>query len=306
MLQRGVETANRKERIMNTSASTYLTNFDSETKLRLPSIEDIEFSTLISIGRRVYSIGGTKDTKTLEAVPDCYFATVYSNEEIGEFEKTTPLPEGLVFSSCAVIDDEIYVFGGVRDNDDISDLIYKSKILYSGNLTTWEVVGKLPTPICDAAVVCVKNRVFLIGGVVGKGAINVSNKVHYTDIGKEDTFKWVESSTLPFSITQAKAVIIEESVCLIGGKIRFKETDNELDFPEIDESGVSDLIFKIPVTKDKLLDTDKLETVGSLPEPLVPNEVRYSFDKLWVSGVWDGHNLYYRTYSANICKDNWR
>ena len=250
MFQHGVETTNHKERIMNTSASTYLTNF--------------------------------------------------------KFEKTTPLPEGLVFSSSAVIDDEIYVFGGVRDNDDISDLIYKSKILYSGDLTAWEVVGKLPSPIYGAAIVCVKNRVFLIGGAVGKGAINVSNRVYYTDIGKEDTFKWVESSTLPFSITQAKAVNVEESVCLIGGKIRFKESDNELAFPEIDESGVSDLIFKIPVSSSLSLVTDKMEVIGNLPEPLVPNEVRYTPDKLWVSGEWDGHNLYYRTYSVDICKDNWR
>ncbi|MPY87045.1 MAG: hypothetical protein GEU99_03905 [Luteitalea sp.] len=75
-----------------------------------------------------------------------------------------PMPEALSDAACAVVSDELYVFGGGADG-----VVRKDALVHSGGHWRWLPEAELPEPRLYAAAVSVDNAIYLLGGLARSG-----------------------------------------------------------------------------------------------------------------------------------------
>ncbi len=114
---------------------------------------------------RVYIVGGHTGW-TSPVVSTIYTATINSDGIIGPWTTATPLPIAFGSSSAFITKNRVYLFGGHNGTSVIST-VYVASINSDGTLGTWVVSNSLPGALCQSKCICVKNRVYLIGGFNG-------------------------------------------------------------------------------------------------------------------------------------------
>ncbi|MBU1355757.1 MAG: T9SS type A sorting domain-containing protein [Candidatus Edwardsbacteria bacterium] len=72
------------------------------------------------------------------------------------------MPEGRIASSCAVVGDTLYVFGGTNASG-----ISRSCYAYSFNQNIWTIKDSMPTARSYSAAVTVNGKIYVLGGYTG-------------------------------------------------------------------------------------------------------------------------------------------
>jgi len=142
-----------------------------------------------------------------------YFDFNFPDGENWETTKRT-LPEHLYDSQVAVIDQDIYLFGGAG-----SGKILKAPI---NNPTEWVDTGAtLPAPLSGSQLAIVDNNIYLFGGIDQNG--NSTSVIYTASIF--DPYTWNNYGlTLPAPLSYSQLAIIDGYIYLFGGKT-VKATD---------------------------------------------------------------------------------
>ncbi len=123
--------------------------------------------TAVSHGKTVYVIGGlTGDGK--DNTPSVERAEV-GDLGVGAFSETTPLPAKRSHHAAVVIDDTIYVLGGLTgdpagQNEGYSDVL-RSVLGADGTPGPWEHAGDLPYNLATHAAFAHAGKLYVLGGV---------------------------------------------------------------------------------------------------------------------------------------------
>jgi len=116
---------------------------------------------------RIYLIGGTSTWGGPGlSHSEVYYASVNADGTIGSWTATTPLPDRRELLGVALMDDAIFVTGGMKTPEiTFHDEAYKAEINPDGTVGSWQELQNLPEPREFHTSFAYKGRVYVIGGV---------------------------------------------------------------------------------------------------------------------------------------------
>ena len=126
----------------------------------------------------------------------------------GTWTEVSPLPVPLTASSAAVLNDAVYVGGGMTTpNGGPSDWFGR----YDPETDTWNRLADLPDPIHHHSLVSASGKIWLVGGIRGSG---VSNQVSSYSPTEND---WRPEPDMPLGRGAHAAAVFEDQIYVIGG-----------------------------------------------------------------------------------------
>ncbi|HAF94741.1 MAG TPA: hypothetical protein DER10_04040 [Elusimicrobia bacterium] len=145
-----------------------------------------------------------------------------------QFSEITPLPQGLLAHSAVVINNMVYVAGGVGDTGGVlgkggflNDVYYCAGINADGTLGEWKVASSMPEVLGLGmhASVAYDSQIYVLGGTNMFGA---RNRVYRSAINADGALAgWVVSTPLPNAGLMAHdAVIAGGRIYALGGIVR--------------------------------------------------------------------------------------
>ena len=181
----------------------------------------------ISQGHHIYIIGGTNTEDDIAAGNTKVERFNPSNESI---EEVAPLNEARHDAFGAVMNDKIYVAGGIQMREQRCRLLNTCEV-YDPSTNEWHLMAELCVPRHSASMVCFKEALYVIGGLK-----NTNNQVVTRELSVEmfdfETSEWKKKSTIPVSgerdkqihykactATIHKDVLVEENLVDSGQKV---------------------------------------------------------------------------------------
>jgi len=157
----------------------------------------------------VYCVGG------FDANGHDYTNTYYaalSPTGIGNWTPTTPYPEAVDSSGCAVWSSTIYCVGGENATNVLSN-VYEAPLSASG-IGKWTGAGAYPQTI--AATKCITNAgyIYCIGGFDLTG--DETNAVYYSSLSN-GLSSWSKSAPYPLAINSESCVVQNSTVYCVAG-----------------------------------------------------------------------------------------
>ena len=146
----------------------------------------------ISQGHHIYITGGTHSSNRIPAGNTKVERFNPSNESI---EEVAPLNEARHDAFGAVMNDKIYVAGGIQMIEQRCRLLNTCEV-YDPSTNEWHLMADLCVPRHSASMVCFKGALYVIGGLK-----NTYNKVATRELSVEmfdsETSEWKKKSTIP-------------------------------------------------------------------------------------------------------------
>ena len=210
------------------NADGTLGNFFSYNSLPVSSAQ----SQVIVTKNRIYLIAGYMSGSVSNRT---FTAPIDASGNIGIWLPGPVLPKELYSHQATVIRDRLYVFGGTNDSAD-SKNIYYGVINSDGTIDAWIEDYPLPETIHSGSLVCSRNRVYLIGGIV-KGS--PANTIYTALINPDGTLAgWNVSDTLPETSYGTMAFVTSMSIYVLAGYLNGSVSNrvNAIDF----SGGVND------------------------------------------------------------------
>jgi len=161
------------------------------------------------------------NTDTLQVVSDQPYKQqdcidALQDNSITEKKVNTQLPSKLICSKVVITKDRVYLLGGWNGDDSIST-IHTTTINEDGTLGEWVIDTPLPIPVHSAQVITIKNRVYLLGGVIND---TLTANVYTTTINEDGTLGvWTNAASLPKALCHSQSVITKNRIYLLGGFI---------------------------------------------------------------------------------------
>jgi len=123
-----------------------------------------------------------------------------------------PLPIGLAYSCSLISKGHVHLIGGATGNWAPTSAIYTANILDDDTLGNWyQNSSSLPVALSHAQIIQVKNRIYILGGLV-------SSAVYTTTIGSDGKFSnWETYASLPAVIAEAAVFVLYDRVYILGG-----------------------------------------------------------------------------------------
>jgi non-specific serine/threonine protein kinase len=153
------------------------------------------------IGDTTYVLGGGDDAATL--IPEVIAFDGTAWRSVGT------LAEPVRYPAVAVIDDAVYLFGGVSSSEGTDTASVQR---YDPATGTTQVVAELPTPLSHASAVLLGGRVYVVGGYVN----NVASAQVLAFDPSAGTF--TPAGDLDAPRTDAGVVTIGDTGYLVGGE----------------------------------------------------------------------------------------
>ena len=149
----------------------------------------------ISQGHHIYIIGGTNTEDDVAAGNTKVERFNPSNESV---EEVAPLNEARHDAFGAVMNDKIYVAGGIQMREQRCRLLNTCEV-YDPSTNEWHLMAELCVPRHSASMVCFKEALYVIGGLK-----NTNNQVVTRELSVEmfdsETSEWKEKSTIPVQL----------------------------------------------------------------------------------------------------------
>ena len=146
----------------------------------------------ISQGHHIYIIGGTQVGDSVAAGNTKVERFNPSNESV---EEVAPLNEARHDAFGAVMNDKIYVAGGIQMREQRCILLNTCEV-YDPSTNEWHLMADLCVPRHSASMVCFKEALYVIGGLK-----NTNNQVVTRELSVEmfdsETSEWKEKSSIP-------------------------------------------------------------------------------------------------------------
>ena len=140
----------------------------------------------------IYIIGGTNSSDRIPAGNTKVERFNPSNESV---EEVAPLNEARHDAFGAVMNDKIYVAGGIQMIEQRCRLLNTCEV-YDPSTNEWHLMADLCVPRHSASMVCFKEALYVIGGLK-----NTNNQVVTRELSVEmfdfETSEWKKKSTIP-------------------------------------------------------------------------------------------------------------
>lgn len=263
----------------------------SDFKLDYPTA----FGTSVATGEGLLCIGGRDNEQ-------CYvdvFLLVWNPTEKKIEKKAFPkLPEPRAYSSAAIIDNVVYVAGGIKTLNNVNALNNFWSLDLSQTTTRWEVLEPWPDPGRILSVATVQhdgfNNIFhLISGLEIKTSKNqspvfnelIDNYVY--DPNADKNKRWKKIADLPWPVYGAKGAAVGQShVLLYGGYDSERDPLLNSLSPEIN-SFHSDILAYHTIT-------DTWVVMGELPRDISAAEVILEKEEIFLIGASDAKEQFYK------------
>jgi hypothetical protein len=189
-------------------------------------------ATSLVVGDNVYLYGGSDNASTTNSQNTIYSAPL---SDLTSWSSAGTFPIRHSRGMAVTIGTDLYIYGGVDENGDYLDTIYKST---SAAPTTWTLVsGKtLPGALSAAGIAVIGDDIYIFGGQNSGGSTNVIYKSTVAD-----PTTWVDTSaTLPGNAGLDQIAVIGDYIYI------FASTTYSA--PVSDPTNWTDLGLKTPAT----------------------------------------------------------
>ena len=164
---------------------------------------------------RIYMIGGYVLGTGGGAIDTVYTAPISAEGVIGAWTVGPALPVKTYAGQAVVTKNRVYFLGGVTVAG-ATTAVYTSAINADGTLVGWSAGTPLPQVNGYSQAVVLKNRVYLIGGILASGG---DANVYTAPINADGTLgTWKIDSVLAGQINQSQAIVTKSLLYLIGGR----------------------------------------------------------------------------------------
>jgi N-acetylneuraminic acid mutarotase len=183
------------------------------------------------ISDKIYIIGGLLGELEY-GHPKASDATFIYDPTADTWSQGTPIPTGVFRYASAIIDDKIYIIGGIPTNSSpaASPSGQHFNQIYTPETDTWAFAADPPSPFTFGTAAATTGtmapkRIYLLGGGVGyeiggSGAAKYANLVY-----NPDTDSWSNGVDLPEARAALAVAVVDDKLYAIGG------TTGEIDSP---------------------------------------------------------------------------
>ena len=221
---------------------------------------------------QIYAMGGeTPDGLTASAERYDVAADVWS--------PIAAMPEPLVDIQGATVGGEIYVPGGRRPDDSVSDHL----LVYDPRTDSWSERAPMPVPLSAYALVAFEGKLYLFGGWDGE---------RYTDTALRydpSLDEWESLPPLPTARGYAGAAVSGGKIHVIGGFDGERALDvHEVYTLDVNEPFAWELLLPLPVSRYRLSCASVAEIIHLLGGTGYPADtLTYSYRYLSSEDAWD-------------------
>ncbi|MCA9445622.1 MAG: galactose oxidase [Candidatus Omnitrophica bacterium] len=164
-------------------------------------------------------------------------------EIVGVWEDKAPLPTARQEVGVAVLNDLLYVVGGIDSTPAVVDTVER----YDPDSKQWETVAPLPADLDHVAVVAAEDRLYAIGGLVFASPQSATNAVFSY---QPSTNRWTEESPMPTRRGGGRGAFVGGKIYVAGG---IRSGGSVGDFAVFDPvSGEWETLPDMPTPRDHL------------------------------------------------------
>jgi hypothetical protein len=116
----------------------------------------------------LYTIGGVDGNGDVQTT--VIHAAVGTDQSLGAWTETKPLPVALHSAGATVLRSWLYVVGGARTGNVPSAAAYRARIQFDGSLGPWQQMASLPAARAYAPLVQFAGHLYVLGGDTGTTA----------------------------------------------------------------------------------------------------------------------------------------
>jgi N-acetylneuraminic acid mutarotase len=161
--------------------------------------QETRYFASAAVGSEIFLFGGRRGPLTLDSVNKLDVSTNTWDTNIAR------LPIPLSHQIAITYQDEIYLFGGLTQDDEVADMAYR----FSPGDNSWSELAAAPTKNDRSAMVRYKGKIYRLGGTQ-----NDTEALAY-DIGKN---QWQPLANIPNRHAGGTAFVLGDYIYIAGGK----------------------------------------------------------------------------------------
>lgn len=166
----------------------------------------------IATKNRVYIVGGFLQAGPTSAV---YSAPINADGTLGTWAIVDAIPGARYYSTIFITNNYVYLVGGYDGSYAVTNSVYRAPINSDGTLGSWVTYGTLPSTSSKTHAVVIKNKVYLLGGVVSGGSWRNGYTATIDENGNIGS--WEALSDITITINEASVFITNSRLYIVGG-----------------------------------------------------------------------------------------
>lgn len=262
-----------------TSSSGQLSNWTASS-INSPTIL---WHTAAQRGNKVYMIGGST---AVGIIPYVYLGNINATGIVDDWSLITNLPKSLAFTGASIINNRLYVSGGLDQNGVVSQNIYFAEIDANGLLGNWVDAGNMPMAMYAHGFIEDNGYFYEIGG--RNSSHQILNTVYRQKINADGSVGTGEIlNLLPIGIARGGIVKVGRTIYSIGG-------DSSI--------GITDTVLSSEIQTDNSLGAWE-PSVHPLPKKLCCGAAANIGDYIYYTGGHDGAGYFDSVYYTKIIGD---
>lgn len=195
------------------------------------------------INDRIYLIGGNNGATILSSIERINLDSV--GEIINTSLYSVSLPVALTDFELIQINNFIYIFGGRTTGNTAVSTIYRATVDADGELSTFTLIGNLPTVLAAFSACVIGNRLYIIGGNTGSTTISVTR---WTSIFSDGSLSlsWTTGPSLP-ATREAFAIFIFDNVLIVAGGNSGTTAQNTVNYSNVNlDNSINSFVARTP------------------------------------------------------------
>lgn len=171
----------------------------------------VEQPAMASDGTYLYVTGGYTGTTINSAV---YSAKTDSTGDIAGWIPTTSLPMGTLGHSSLVVNNKLYVFGGLTANG--TNQVAFAPITGNGTIGAWQQTAPLQIQLTKASAVAINGRIYVSGT---EGSANSFTLIYSAAINVDGSISnWIAEKQFPVHLSDFTMTGLGNYLIVIGGR----------------------------------------------------------------------------------------
>ena len=186
----------------------------------------LESHATVVVGDRLYILGGWNETGGAHA--EVFYAPLADGRVVGDWQQTSAaLPLRLQHHQAIARDGALYVLGGDNGfgpNGRVSDRIFRAIPAATGDIRSWEELGRLPAARTIHAVTIAGDRLYVFGGSdTFRADTTLQATVWAAAIAPDGSLgEFATLSPLPRPVGWLTATTVGQQVIAIAGRTSFQ------------------------------------------------------------------------------------
>ncbi len=160
-----------------------------------------------------------------------------SNNLVGTWNETTPLPDVVAFPAGVAVDGFLYVLSGCINSYGPypNNTVYYAPINSNGSVGVWQTTTPLPSPEWGLGSASWKGRIYTTGGCNG---LYFTNAVWSAQIQTNGSLlSWVAQTPLPEAVIDHACVVVNGFLYVLGGSLWEGGSTNNVYYSKINADG---------------------------------------------------------------------